>query len=85
MTDAKPYMDICEQLSRENSLLRDANANLEQGLEIKQRFIVALEKRIECLQWLIANGERVFGSLWKEASQADIQLMMEKSNEHKSI
>lgn len=49
MTDAKPYMDICEQLSRENSLLRDANANLEQGLEIKQRFIAVLEHTIDTL------------------------------------
>lgn len=51
----------------------------------KDRYIAALEKRIQGLRWLVANGERVFGSLWREASQADVQLMMEKEHEHKSI
>ena len=39
------------------------------------REICQLEHENKKLRWLIVNGERVFGSLWREASDEDIELV----------
>lgn len=31
-----------------------------------------LEAQVERLEWLIANGEQAFGTLWRDATEADI-------------
>jgi len=59
-------------------LLRNKIQNAQQDVRTYSdawREVMALEHENDKLRWLIVNGERVFGSLWREASDEDIELV----------
>lgn len=60
-------------------------SGLREEVTNSRRYIAALEARIEGFRWLVANGERVFGTLWREASHDDVVMMMNKDHDHKAV
>jgi hypothetical protein len=82
------YASDYDALAAERDALRSRLANLEAAAATNDRGVMALravsaearlaeaERDNKRLDWLVANGERVFGSLWRDAGTKDIDAFL---------
>ena len=88
-------IDEIERLQAENEAQANAIVAMRQTRNDMQKRLIEIEAENADLRerlakaerdaaryrWNVINGERVFGSLWREASIADIDVMMKYSTE----
>ena len=66
------WIEAADELDR----LRRELAEAREALELTHGALADIGR----LQWLIVHGERVFGSLWRDASMKDIDAAISNNN-----
>jgi ABC-type transporter MlaC component len=76
--------EAIEQLRGNLSLAEEGLANYQQENERLRQILAHRLQELYQAKWLIRNGEKHFGSLWRNATAEDIRAVAERSSEPQS-